>query len=320
MQRCVLHLGCEKTGTTSIQVHFGRNRAAYRAAGVLYPETGSLPALWVHKGISGAIRGDRGEIDRGVFDALAAEVAAAEGCHTTVISSEFFHSQFRLPARIASLREALDAIFDRIDLVLYVRRQDRMAVSMHSTALKGGWSADKNPLSVRKGKGDYYFDFAAIADNWSATFGRTALGCRVYDRRALLNGSILDDFCATAGILRQGDGDDLVLNASPSWQALEVIRLFNAGRFGGDDALRQRLWKRLANQDGSHVPLLARPQAIAFLGRFAESNARLAREYLGLAASTPFDDDFSDYPDERPHLSPTEIVERLAECLVPETD
>ncbi|MBK0401074.1 hypothetical protein H0I76_17895 [Limibaculum sp. M0105] len=315
MRRCVLHIGSEKTGTTSIQAHFGRSREGYRAAGVLYPETGSLPGLFVHKGISQAIRGDRGEIDHRIFEALAAEVGAAPDCATTVISSEFFHSEFRLPGRIAAVREALGAIFDRIEIVLYVRRQDRMAVSMHSTALKGGWSAEKNPLSVRKGKGDYYFDFAAIADNWSAAFGREALRVRVYDRRSLLNGSIIDDFCAAAGVGRVEGGVDLALNVSPSWQALEVIRLFNTGSAGNDADLRQRLWRCLSDQEGDRTPLLPRAQAEEFLARFAASNERLAQEYLGLDAATPFDQDFSDYPEERPHLTPVEIVERLAACF-----
>ncbi|MCL5776523.1 hypothetical protein M1105_05915 [Limibaculum sp. FT325] len=315
MRRCIVHLGCEKTGTTSVQAHFARNRAGYRAAGVLYPKTGCDPRGSVHKRISGAIRGEPPEVEAEVFEALAAEVAGAGGCGTVVLSSEFFHSQFRRHARIAALRDALGAIFDRVELILYVRRQDRMALSMHSTALKGGWTAEKNPLSVRKGKGDYYFDFAAIADNWAGVFGRDALKVRIYDRRLLLNGSIVDDFCNMAAVPRLEGADEPVLNASPSWQTLEVIRLFNAGGCREDDALRQMLWRRLSEQAGERMPLLSRAQAREFLARFANSNERLAREYLGMDAATPFDDDFSDYPEERPQLRPAEIVERLASCL-----
>ena len=40
--KLTLHIGHYKTGSTAVQDHFSRNRAAYGKRGLLYPKTGKV--------------------------------------------------------------------------------------------------------------------------------------------------------------------------------------------------------------------------------------------------------------------------------------
>lgn len=50
--RCILHIGCEKTGTTSLQQFLGSNRAALLAQGILHPESLRRPGRFNHSSLA----------------------------------------------------------------------------------------------------------------------------------------------------------------------------------------------------------------------------------------------------------------------------
>ena len=54
MTLCILHLGAEKTGTSSIQKYLGVHREALLGEGLLYPENFTNPSGHVHLKLSGA--------------------------------------------------------------------------------------------------------------------------------------------------------------------------------------------------------------------------------------------------------------------------
>src|ERR1700743_2147225 len=194
MKRCILHIGSEKTGTSSIQKYFGQHRAALVNEGFWYPKTFSREPAHVHLELSDAALDGSLSARNPAGRAFADERARAEeaGAGTAVFSSEFFHSQLRDAAALERLKDFLRPHFDSCHVVYYARRQDHMLASMHSTAVRGAWTTNPSALSVYESKGHYYFDHVAVCDLWASAFGRESLTCRVYERDKLTNGDIVD--------------------------------------------------------------------------------------------------------------------------------
>ena len=150
MTLCILHLGAEKTGTSSIQKYLGVHREALLAQGLWYPESFTNPSGHVHLKLSSAAVD--GSLDpanpQGVAFRAELDHALKRGARTVVFSSEFFHSELRDKGAVERLKAFLSSYFDRFKLVYYARRQDQMLASMHSTAIQGGWTTDPQALSV----------------------------------------------------------------------------------------------------------------------------------------------------------------------------
>ena len=59
-------------------------------------------------------------------------------CSHVVMSNEHCSSRLRDPAQVEYLRTFLSEFFDRIRILVYIRRQDDFLVSTYSTMVKTG--------------------------------------------------------------------------------------------------------------------------------------------------------------------------------------
>ena len=235
-------------------------------------------------------------------DALNLEFEAAPGADVLIISSEHFHSRLTSTEGIARLKILLEPWVDNFEVVLYLRRQDRMAVSLFSTKIKSGTG---NPVLFPGAPNQeliYYFNYEQIYAQWRAVFGKAAMQVRLYAKEEWEKGDLLLDFCQVAGIDSKGKNipgiENEALNQEGSDFVLEVNRQLPNIVDGKRDAERDELVAFIAHLcRGSYYPA-SRDQAIKFYRRYAESNQRL-KEKLFPERSVPlFDDDFSDYPEE----------------------
>jgi len=295
MKVCFLHIGSEKTGTSSIQRYFGKNRSAFLECGYWYPDclTGG-PA--VHRRLS----------DEALLNPidpkgqLAVEFreeyrqAAAGGAHTAVISSEFFHSRYRRPKQLNHIKHFLHEYFDKVCVIYYCRRQDHLMTSMHSRAIRGGWASD-DPGSVYEQKGHYYFDNFAICNLWSKVFRKENLVCRVFDRSKLHNGDVIDDITSIIGAPTDGVRRDV--NESLSFICLNALLLFNRSGHKTDRTTRRRLVLTDERQQGARQPFMTKQDARNFLARFDESNAQFFATYIDPSMGTGFPGGFESFPD-----------------------
>src|ERR1700741_4619114 len=270
MTLCILHLGAEKTGTSSIQKYFGTHREALLREGFCYPESFTNPAGHVHLKLSSAAvdgslkpGGPQGTAFRAELDK-----ARKHGAKAVVFSSEFFHSELRDKGPVEGLKTFLSAFFDQFKLVYYARRQDQMLASMHSTAIQGGWTTDRRALSVYESKGHYYFDHAAVCDLWAGAFGRKNLACRVFERDKLVNGDIVDDFMSVIGAGLDAKRPKVSANESLSFETMHVLLILNASGDKGNRELRRKLVTTGKKGDGERIPMLTRDEAERFLARF----------------------------------------------------
>ncbi len=311
MTLCILHLGSEKTGTSSIQKYFGAHRNALLKEGFWYPRAFTNPGGHVHLRLStaalaGTLKSDTPDITE--FRNEYAQKTKA-GAKAAVFSSEFFHSEMRDAEAVGRLRTFLVQFFDRFLLIYYARRQDQMLASMHSTAVKGAWTTDANALSVYESKGHYYFDHFAVCNLWSGQFGRETLICRIYERDKLMEGDIIDDFSNTIGLGIDSNRSRVASNESLTFETISALLLLNGSAHRDNKELRRKLIAIGNKRHGKRMPMLTRADARNFLGKFDESNRKFFSEYIDPKIGLEFSGDFNSFPEVVPRMTAEALLE-----------
>lgn len=307
-KRAILQIGTEKTGTTTLQQFLATNRASLRANGFLYP---AFPGAMNHTGLAAfAMAPERADPIRTPFgyagpaDAapLRARIAAAAADEldpglTAIFCSEHCHSRLVNAAEVATLRDFLAAHFDEIEVSVCLRRQDQLAVSLHSTRIKSGGTSPA--VLPNAGPDSPYFNYDRFLGLWEQAFGREHVHVRLFDRRTLVGGDIVADFVETWGLAGAAPYVPVAdLNASLSPLALEFLRRVNAGAAPdpaiGAEELRGHLCSRLSALFPGRGIRPPRAAAEAFYALYRPSNEAVrARHFPDRAAL--FDDDFSAY-------------------------
>jgi hypothetical protein len=334
MRKAVIHIGTEKTGTTSIQASLRELRDALPAHGFAYP---SSPGERNHIRLAiyalGGGAGSRGLVlrearvrgtEEGVADwlpkRLGAELAELpERVHTVVFSNEHLHSRIRTEEGVARLKALLDRHFDSYRIVVYLRRQDELAVSRYSTQIKTG-SAREQVLPHARPSVDAYFDYAALLDRWGAVFGHEALVPRLFIRRELAGGDVVQDFLGVCGLPAiEVPEATAAQNVALSGVAQDFLRRVNAVLPRQRGSVRPRRLLRLAAAHGKGGALLPpRAAAEAFLARFAAGNEAVRAAFFPERPML-FDADFSRYPERAPPVPPAETL-RLARTVLKHLD
>jgi hypothetical protein len=328
-----LHIGTEKTGTSSVQNFFGNNRELLARMGVLYPET---PGNRNHTALAGAAQeiSNRGALrktmniktDRDVEDlrvrlveGLAAEYASRP-FEKVVMSGEHCSSRLLSDAEVGWLKDILTSHFEKIYIIVYLRRQDDFLLSTYSTGVKSGSvrPLDIPPMSIIKDRYDYW----NLISRWARAFGREQIFCRKFDRSALKSGDIVDDILDVIGIPVRPDFDrPQDANESLDAETLEFLRLFNAHvpRFvdGSVNPIRANIIGLLSKMSEGPLITLGDAELRRFMGYFEDSNRKVAEAYFGGARSEPGDALFGPRTDTRPRtppvaLSPERAVEIAA--------
>jgi hypothetical protein len=287
--RLYLHIGTEKTGTTSFQKFMAVNRPFLGRQGLLYPET---PGWDNHIALATVARRARSELwdelripDREGWEAfgrkfrerLSAELAEHPG-RTVVMSGEHCSSRLRTDEDVHRLLEFLDGLFTQITIVVYLRRQDDFLSSTYSTDIKNGGT---QPLGMPDDDAmAFRYDYWELLSRWARVFGRSNMLVGRYGTRFLVNGNLVDDFLTGIGVVL---GPDLQrphsANESLDAESLEFLRLTNAHLRPSE----QRRAMVAALQALSRGALIDLPDAelSEFMARLAESNRRVALEYFG---------------------------------------
>lgn len=353
-RRAILHIGTEKTGTTSLQASLDRNRDALLRRGVLFPRCLGpvnhtvLVAAAQDDGYADRIKTHllaqrnttEAALRRTLADDLVREMEAASDWHTLVISSELIHSRLHTASEVDRLLSFFHDAVDEIVVMVVLRRQDKLAVSRFSTAVRSGlgdfdavfWDiADHAFVRIPPGRSIddmvHYYDFAVLIDRFAQVLGDAAMRVHLYEE----DGTRLDPFAALCVHLAI-DARDLDLtvnefNPAISAEAQYVLAALNR-RFpmllpdGRRDWQYSRLKRRVETEVTGQRREVARADARAFAARFDASNEAVRARFFPRRA-TLFDDDFGMYPDKvdysgfHDRLSP--VVEAYVEQMEAET-
>jgi hypothetical protein len=290
--RCWLHIGVEKTGTTSIQSFLAANRAVLLGKGRLYPVA---PGRVSHLGlVAFALDDDRIEGSRKAFGLTgAAQIAnfrdrlvreleqeiAASGASEIIFSSELLSSRLRSRAELARIKSLCARIAGQTKIILYLRNQADFLVSRYTTVIQHG------------GRDEFRLGWAAVADytlllaRWAGAFGHENLIVRRFEPANFVNEDLLADFATTLGL----EPGELELvpryNESLDVESLAFMRAINR-------RVPRRFADRIMPLRAAAVTVLQRrrggtrfviPPALAdrIQARFRASNDRVSAEYFG---------------------------------------
>ena len=214
--RVILHLGTEKTGSTSIQAFMHLNQQGLAVLGYAYYST---PNRSDARGLSAAALDSKSSDDflrnsgiesieeREAFRQSVVEDLGAfftclpKSVHTVVISSEHFHSRLRSPAPIDWLVRSIEQFAKQIQALVYLRPQIDLAGSYYSTALKTGSFVELQTFVVKGCTPDnHYYNYARFLELWGSRIGKENLCVRRFGRSHLFQGDLVSDFCEAIGL------------------------------------------------------------------------------------------------------------------------
>lgn len=234
-----MHIGTEKTGTTSIQSFLYQNRRALHAHGFHFLQCAgetnnrALPTYCMSDNRDDdfyrllGITTLQGRIDYKSKFIREFEKELSKLPSTTravIISSEHFHSRIRTDEEVGNVHKLLSTYFSEFEIVCYLRDQITTCTSSYSTALKSGNPSTFDEFIKRCAPNSYFYNYWEMLQNWERWFGFDALNVSLFSSDRFLNGSLLDDFTAKidpelVGVLNTNIQNENV-SLKPSGQAL----------------------------------------------------------------------------------------------------
>jgi hypothetical protein len=209
--KAIVHIGTEKTGTTSIQRFLYLNRKKLKNAGFYFIQSAgtmnnrAIPAYCMsderfddffrEEGIS--TEADKKKFKRRFFKEFENEIRSVpSNVHTIIISSEHFHSRLRTEPELDNVYNLLSPFFDEIKIVCYLREQVSTCTSYYSTHMKSGGTDSFAAFLQRCQPANYYFNYFVMLANWERCFGIASMDVSLFSQERFLNGDLLDDFTA----------------------------------------------------------------------------------------------------------------------------
>jgi hypothetical protein len=308
--KLVLHIGTEKTGTTSVQTWLEGNRNALSCHGVFLSNVLDRPsnralAHAFQTGIDPYFRpmGITSEPQvkayrNRLMERLATEIECAAQTHDQfVISAEQLQSRLLSDREVAGLAATLGALFRETTVVCYLRPQIEMRRSLYSTFVRMGYTGPLESFDTDIDETSLYYNHEALVHRWAGAFGEDRLLLRDYARGKLHEADVVRDFAAEA--LPNLDLSALDFARGTENTALSGAHLFayrainqilpyidGAGGFSKGNARAKRVFRAALAPFAPRLKSLSlspREQAIGvtIASRFAASNRRLSETYFG---------------------------------------
>ena len=314
--KAFLHIGTEKTGTTTIQNFLAKNRKYLLEDGYLYPSSPgktnhiklaifamkSSEIGYIHK-LFGLTTPEQVTKFQSQFKKKFTQELSLANFQTVILSSEHCSSQLIRKEDIEKLKTFLDDFFEETKIIIYVRRQDKYLASLYSTGIICGRTKPLNLPS--KDTLERRYDYYNIIKKWESVFKKNKIIVKVFEREQMLEGNLLKDFTNTLDI-KLDDRYKLFpnLNQSLDIYSLEYIRIINLcfKPFINDDTNFNRYRKRIVEsllpylQKYSNGNKIVISETIAknFMSNFSDSNKQVAKDFLDRLDENLFSEDFTD--------------------------
>ena len=292
--KLILHIGGAKCGSSAIQKVLSENVDHLRSVGVLVPGANldlDSPTLgqqirWFltmvdHSDGPGVVTRRLGRLRNRM---------STEGLHTLIVSAENLINQ----ARYADLFADADDIFDDVQIIAYVRRQDDYVVSSWQQ-----WGLKQYPsleayLDRRLTKDA---NWSEMLEPWAHRFGAHRVMVRRFVRSKLSGGDVVEDFFTTMNL--PGDSirrNNRTYNPSFNEHAAELAHRVRDLFKDQDDQsvfrdLRYAIGPALLKNYSGSI-LLTLEQRRQIVAAYEDCNAALRSKY------------FADLPDDEPLFPP----------------
>lgn len=209
--KAIVHIGIEKTGSSSIQEYLYQNQELLKESGFYFVQSAgirnnrSLSACCVEDDEKDNFFRRKkfnsqkaiNEFKQNFFREFDDEIKSIpKEIDTVVISSEHFHSRTNTQDEVDNVYKLLSSYFSEIKIVCYLREQTATSISLYSTAIKSGFSTPLHLFLRSCHPGNIYYNYYDMLMHWEKAFGLESLDVALFDRNKFLNGDLLDDFTA----------------------------------------------------------------------------------------------------------------------------
>lgn len=213
--KCILHIGTEKTGTTSIQQFIFENRALLKKKGfhlfdsLRQPDNRFLAVAAMHPSTRDGLTRNvlRLNTDNEVLAFqnktiadFKTEVNRLPKGATALISSEHIQSRLRTEDEVQRLHSILrECGFQSFQIIVYLRNPADTASSLYSTMIKGG-RMDATVPAPEDHNVENICNHQKTIEKFSAVFGRENLTVRLFRADKLVDGSAVTDIAHVLGL------------------------------------------------------------------------------------------------------------------------
>lgn len=323
-------MGAEKTGSTAIQHVLDRNRMLLSEFGIRFPESAGSHINHTYLSVFAqdddvfdnikahvlaSLKMDIGQFRHWFEQQLSRELSEGKQWLTSVLSTELIHSRVTRPGEVERLRYLLSNYAGDIQILIFLRRQDELALSRYSTAIRAGYGrfdgVFENNISAQayfslpsdRVIDDYrdYYDYRNVIERMTDKFGPDTVKVALYPD-SFSQGGLVRYFGSMLGI--DPDvllHDDAKLNNAMSAEAQFVMASVNrAGKMWKTNGERNLAMKDLQREIEAAFPgaprQVRRDDARSFTERFADSNEWVRARYFP-ERKTLFSTDYEHYPE-----------------------
>jgi len=239
--KCFLHIGTEKTATTTLQRFLHLNREKFAACGFLlpknvcYPYNHKLPILAYNNSRRDDLTNINGiytekhliQFQEKIKEGIKTEITKSNQ-PTILFSSEHIQSRLTEIDEIERLKTTFEDLgVDDFTIIVYLRDPVEIAGSLYSTSIINGHIISTPPPPQNP-----YFNNICNHKNtlikFESVFGKDNLKVRIFDKEEFKHGSIIDDFLDAIDMPLTSD---LILpdnqNEGLSHLGLELLRRVN---------------------------------------------------------------------------------------------
>jgi len=216
-RRCIVHIGLNKTGSTTIQGWLQINQDALRDQGIWHdnmaPHGG--PHLSTAAGWAIYAHSDRADYLPGPWQAQVYQIQNRQdleqqldqfltraeagfppaGNGTYVTSSEHIGTSLRNPREIAKLHQWFADRFDEVRYIVYLREQADWVASAYTQAVRSGRTESLDAYIERLGHQNYHW----LVRLWQTVAGADNVDVRLFHKAAFTGADLIDDFASAIG-------------------------------------------------------------------------------------------------------------------------
>lgn len=244
MKKLFLHIGFNKTGSTSLQHSLFKNAINLESVGYLYPGQATdsymqsrqhvpLAATLPDRQIAWLRPAKNKVLAQALPDVLTA--IRESSAHSVILSSEAFGGINMTLERVRMIQDKL-AEFD-IYIVAYIRRQDSYILSTYQEGVKNG---ETNSFQFDRFRKSRQLAFSHRLAPWRQVFGNDRVIVRPFDKSFWPQNELLYDFLTAIGAPYDGIVTlEKPANESIDYRSVELMRQLNL--------LAARLWPDLPN-------------------------------------------------------------------------
>lgn len=305
--KLVLHIGTEKTGTTSFQQWAHINTSTLREEGVWYGQCIDPP----NQRAIAVIARDEDKPEDGFFSygidspekhrafrkrikaELRAEVdeAKAAGMRVFLISNEHCQSRLITPEMVQRLATLLVPLFDEVEVICFLRPQIDAAISLASTGARVGQKISRKRFEGIQA-GSPYYNYGTLLARWAGAFGRENITPVPFKQ----NKSTIGYFVSHLGLKSEKYAADRRVNSALDYRAIAFGNRLNLPRFISDNVVNPNRLFYLEDIPFERGLSLSRDFAVEMNERFRPGNEELVKEWpqIGISDLTP---DWEKFPE-----------------------